>query len=561
MPLVQTNKPKRTFGSLSRNFFKKGLSILSRDKEKALLPYSKASEDLTEVAFTDLTYFQKPGGKKALEILYRNSWACFKAVNVRANLLATRGLKINTKEDKAKAVVKNLLKNMHPTRPMLALQNSFRNRSINADVFGNAFDELLYSPLGTPEKPALVKNAKDLFGFTVIHPINIDFERDMGNKILFDNGVPKGWKYAKDPSSPIGAIKLELDRVAHLKYNQIGDELLGMSTLEPIFKTAERLMKIEEGITQGILTHGNPLHDVIVGDESHPPTKEMIDNVANEVIGLNSKSEYVHPPWIRVGQIESFSLGKAPNYMQPYITAIAAATGVPEFILLGRGEGTNKATAQTMIQFIHQTIEPLQQAQALYFEEKILAPLMKLHKIEEVPTIEWNDILPKSIQDYANVIKVLSSIAIGGEPVLTIEEAREMAGLGPKVGFKKGELKEKSLPGIYLTEPHGELIQKGRKKLIVKSKEFSEMIQKPLYLVSDARIYGIIKLREPVKISLSQFDDLAEEHLISDKEREAWWPHYNELFSYRFNVLQMFKEPKPYSLPKGIQTFIKEISL
>ena len=61
--------------------------------------------------------------------------------------------------------------------------------------------------------------------------------------------------------------------------------------------------------------------------------------------------------------------------MQPFITAIAAEFEVPEFILLGRGEGTNKATAQAMINFINQTIQPLQNMQAMYYEEKILAPL------------------------------------------------------------------------------------------------------------------------------------------------------------------------------------------
>ncbi len=431
---------------------KKHTSILQRaigkltnaiEKKNALTTFSVASSDSSEIAFTDSTYFQKAAGKKQLEILYRNSWACFKAVNVRANLMSGRGLKIVCKSDKAKKVVDDFLRLMHPTRPMLALQNSFRNRSINADIFGNAYDELLFDPAGTRDNPADPKKAKKLLGFTAIHPINLDYQRDQGgDKIEFENRVPKGWVFSEDPTGATtdeNSIKLPLGRVAHLKYNTVGDELLGISILEPIFKTAERLMKIEEGITQGILTHGNPLHDVIVGDESHPPTKKMIDSVANQVKGLNTKSEYVHPPWIRVGQIEAFSLGKAPNYMQPFITAIAAATQVPEFLLLGRGEGTNKATAQAMIDFIHQTIEPLQQAQALYFEEQILAPLMKLNNIDEVPTIEWNEILPKNPTDYADIVKTLTESLIDEKQILSIEEARELAGLGKNVDYKKSD--------------------------------------------------------------------------------------------------------------------------
>lgn len=427
---------------VSKNFFNRFISTLqlaSKEKKKALLPYSVASDDLSEIAFTDTTYFQKPEGKKALEILYRNNWAVKKSINVRANLMSFRGLKIVCDSDKAKKVINEFLKRMHPTRPMLALQDSFRNRSINADIFPLAADELLYEPAGTKEKPADPEKAKDLLGFTTVHPINIDFQRKMDEKIEFDkNNVPVGWIFKRDPEGDYtGGIKIPLGRIAYMTYNKIGDELLGMSSIEPVFKTAERHLKVEEGIAHGVLTYGNPTRDFIVGDETHPPKKPMLDNVAKEVKGFNFKSEYIHPPWIRVGQIESFSLGKIPNYIQPFVTAIAANFEVPEFIVTGRGEGTNKATAQVMVDFIYQTIEPLQQKQAMYFEEQILWPLMKLHKIEEVPTIEWNEILPKNLKDYANVVKVLSEALIGGKQIITFEEARELAGLGKQVSFKK----------------------------------------------------------------------------------------------------------------------------
>lgn len=97
-------------------------------------------------------------------------------------------------------------------------------------------------------------------------------------------------------------------------------------------------MNIEEGIAQGIVRHGTPLHDVIVGDEAHPPTKEMMDNAADEVRGLNYMTEYVHPPWYRVQLIEAFSLGKASKYVDPFVDNIVAATGIPKFMILGKGE-------------------------------------------------------------------------------------------------------------------------------------------------------------------------------------------------------------------------------
>lgn len=410
-----------------------------KEKKQALLGYSLASIDRTEIAFPDRFHFQKPQGKKALEIMYRNSWAINKAVNVRANLLSFRGLKIVVKDDKAKKVTNTFLKKMHPTRPMLALANTFNQRSKDVDVFGMGIDELLFDS-------AKVANAKDLLGFTAVHPINIDFQRAQNSDIIaFEKGpngkptnVPKGWVWHQDPDQDYqGGTKLELDRIASLKYNWLGDELWGMSKIEPVYKTAEDLRMIEEGMAQGVITYGNPTRDIIVGDETHPASKPMIDQVAAAVKNFNSLSEYVHPAHIRIGQIESFSLSKIPNYVAPYITAVGAAFEIPEFILTGSGEGTNKATAQAMINFVHQTIDPLQQKQAMYFEERILAPLMKLNKIDEVPTIEWNEILPRDPNDYANIIKVVSEALVGGKQIVTKEELREWAGLDSGASFKK----------------------------------------------------------------------------------------------------------------------------
>ncbi len=338
-----------------RNLVKQGIfsrmrSTLAAVKEKknAMTGYSKASIDRTEIVFPNRHHFQTPKGKKALEILYRNSWAIKRGVNVRANLLSFRGMKINITSDKQEQVITTFLKRMHPTRPMLALSNTFRQRSIDTDVFGMGFDELLYDA-------PIVADAKDLLGFSALHPMNTDFIRNASSDIIKfkeKDGkltkIPEGWVWRQNPDDEMVGVPLELDRVASLKYNLLGDELWGISSIEPVFKTAENLRMIEEGMAQGVITYGNPTRDFIVGDESHPPTKKMIDNTAEAVKDFNNKSEYVHPAWIRVGQLESFSLSKIPTYVQPYISAISANFEIPEFILTGRGEGCYSSDTQTL---------------------------------------------------------------------------------------------------------------------------------------------------------------------------------------------------------------------
>ena len=59
------------------------------------------------------------------------------------------------------------------------------------------------------------------------------------------------------------------------------------------------------------------------------------------------------------------------------------------------------------------------------------------NNIEEVPTIEWNEILPRNPNDYAAIIKTVSEALVGGKQIVTKEELREWAGLESGASFKK----------------------------------------------------------------------------------------------------------------------------
>jgi len=102
--------------------------------------------------------------------------------------------------------------------------------------------------------------------------------------------------------------------------------------------------------------------------------------------------------------------------------------------------------------------------------------------------------------------------------------------------------------------PHGELIWKGKKTLIVKHKKFTKYVGKPLYLISDKLCYGIIYLDEPREISKDEFDKLRNEHRISDEEVKKWkWTF--PLYAYAFKF-QKYPTPKPVKIPRGVQVFV-----
>jgi hypothetical protein len=522
--------------------------------------YSKVAFSSDRIQAEDVVNFKNFQGKMLLYILYRREPKIFRALNARANLAVSRGFKIIPKNDKQKKIVKNFLSKLHPTDPVTYLVDMFRRLSIDTDWSGTGFWEKIYS-----------KNA-ELIGFDIVHPLHMDFKRDTRGNIIFFGNLPYAWHQKVDNRER----DVELHRIASLKYNLVGDEFLGMSTIEPMFNSSHRLLNIEEGIAQGVFRHGTPLHDITVGDESHSPNPEMLDAASQEVKGIGYMTEYIHPPWYRVQLIESFSLGKASKYVDPFIDNLVAATGIPRFIILGKGESTNKAVATQILRAINMTIEPLQQKLKLFFEKEILLPLMDFYGEKSCPFIQWNEILPEEQSDPIKKLDLLTKMAVGGKPLITWNEAREIAKLpsGKKNQFEELTQKSKDKSetsnissgkqGIYLTPPHGRLIQEGDKRAILTSKKYSNIVGKHLILISDAEngegnAYGIIKLSDPETISWNEFKDYAMLHRVSFDEAKKWWPNAEFLYFYNIRPVKFYDSLKRVNVPKGVQKFIKNV--
>lgn len=116
------------------------------------------------------------------------------------------------------------------------------------------------------------------------------------------------------------------------------------------------------------------------------------------------------------------------------------------------------------------------------------------------------------------------------------------------------------LDGLYLVEPHGKLIHNGDKTIIVKTKDFSNMTGKDLYLISGSLCYGIINLETPKRISKAEFKQLTDDHRISNFEANTWWQldkkEKPDLFVFNFQI-KTLRPPIEVEIPHGVQTFVK----
>lgn len=111
--------------------------------------------------------------------------------------------------------------------------------------------------------------------------------------------------------------------------------------------------------------------------------------------------------------------------------------------------------------------------------------------------------------------------------------------------------------GLIIVYPYGTYIKQGQKKVIVKTKVFTQIIGKDLLLIEDKLGLGLIELGYPKKINLRQFKKMYHLHLITEEDREKWWPTYKELYAYPVIKKSIFRIPILLYYTTGPQVTIK----
>lgn len=124
---------------------------------------------------------------------------------------------------------------------------------------------------------------------------------------------------------------------------------------------------------------------------------------------------------------------------------------------------------------------------------------------------------------------------------------------------KRLESPTDGLGGVYLVPPYGELIASGDMKCFAKPRRDDRLLGDKV-LVSGHKAYGEMRVGEPVRIDVGDFDDLfGEEHRISRKDRLRWWPERESLYLYPVEEFKAYVSPLPVETRPGVQTAMKSV--
>ena len=114
------------------------------------------------------------------------------------------------------------------------------------------------------------------------------------------------------------------------------------------------------------------------------------------------------------------------------------------------------------------------------------------------------------------------------------------------------------MPGMFIVEPHAEMIWTRQKKLILKGRPYPNFVDKDVLLIGD-KAYGVLRVIYGGKISEKDVKRFEKLHRVTDKERRKWWGK-KPLYAYAFQI-KRFDKPIAYEKPKGLQTYLKNVKL
>lgn len=339
---------------------------------------------------------------KELQLLYLNNQFIFRGVNVRADELSTRGYKIVDGDETGRNKCEELIKASGGTNLCWQL-------SVNTDNAGDGYLEHV-----------LNKNENDIKLLRHVNSINFGFLTDekTGKIILGDDETPKSYmQLVTDDDGKEERKPVDKTRISHLKFNTIGDEFNGVSSLQPVYNTAIRLMNMEHAAAEAAVKTANPTWVVETVSKSPQDLYKWMN-----VLGRVSAKDVVFLPDKVKTELKSPGNQNFNEYADYFLNAVVSCLGVPKSILTGSSDGGGgRSTVLALSKHFYSVIRTNQR----YMEEMFNSIFEKYGEMSnfDPPKFKFNDIAEDADRNGQRAGELFNF------GLITLEEARTMIGL------------------------------------------------------------------------------------------------------------------------------------
>jgi hypothetical protein len=363
--------------------------------------------------------------KETLELNYCRDPVVFAGVNWISALTGANGYDLEGKDSDKKAVQEFL--------DRLRFEAWVKRIANNLAIYGDAFCEII------PNKDKTI-----ISGLYVIDPKSMDFSKKKAtNNVdeVYDldaYGKPKFFvQHPYDWDGTMNAGKqFKPKEILQLGLRGVSDSLWHMGIVETISRITNIKWNIEQAMGEAIYKIGFPVPTVEAGDELHQPSANDIDKLAYNLKGFDNKKTVVlayynklkDPP--ATGQF----IGPTVQALEYCINEQIAGIGIPKPVVMGLGEGSNRATLEQLTDIGARNIESIHRAIEEGLNEMVFKQMEQLNQIAGPVTIKFKPL--KVEEKFTKLTAIVDLINAG---VLTTEPefedwVREYLELPERVG-------------------------------------------------------------------------------------------------------------------------------
>lgn len=337
----------------------------------------KGEVETNKVKFPQELGEEHPFDFKQLEDLYKKFGFFAAVVDKYVDFIVGPGFYVDCKEARAKEIIENFMKDVN-------LDTVLRQWSKEALIKGNGFLEI-----GGDKKEGVK-------GLKLLNANNMYVVRDNKGKILRYNQYRGGFKdfNMRDMLKQKKVINFDVNQIAHVPFNIIGDSAYGLGIGYPAMKFIDNWLSDDKELRTIMKRKANaPLHakfGFISGDGSNKiiPKEADIQAFGKNLEIMSNKTEWVTDPLVELKVVDFGRFDqKIATSLENDLEMLIYAFQIPA-VVLGKAN-VPEGLAKVQMEAFQRRIQSIQAELEKIIEEKIFKRVLNANGFDVHVEFEW----------------------------------------------------------------------------------------------------------------------------------------------------------------------------
>ena len=209
-----------------------------------------------------------------------------------------------------------------------------------------------------------IAGAQPIGGYFPINATTMEIKRDK-------NGVVQQYQQEVDDTT----VKFKAEDMIHIYYKREKGNAFGTPFLHPVLDDVRALRQAEENVLKMMYRNIYPFFHVMVGDDETPGGENEINEVKDQIDGMEVDGGLVTTNRVEIKPIASNQVINAQPYLQYLEERVFSGMGIPA-ILFGRGGTANRSTGDNMTSEMADRIRAIQRIIEVFVNEYIIKELL-----------------------------------------------------------------------------------------------------------------------------------------------------------------------------------------